>query len=835
MWLRFGHLLTSVSDCNGEASRTLRGTFDSFCLVNSAMKLHLPTVQRVPGSIDLQEVNPVSEYRVIEFFSIDVDSRIAYELLSSGHEPWFLNPSVGGIFCIGRHEQGVEMTGSAAGNSQRTVGLTDTPVQLDRSIPEPVEARCSLSQTQVGSAASAALASLLVGCGGAADDEVDPSVLQTARAQNQPQWLRSGSARSPATLGISRIPTAEQLFVWAQTGFTDFFPGNPTTESIPGVVFRRYSSGHVLGVRGTDVLVLGPATGGQVLRLGSLADFPLAARSGLSPSQPSDAARFLQMASLSSLPSDIEAVMAIGYDDWLLQMMNRTTEPTTVSWMVEQGYSQMQAHTRHYVGSDVGDVAISRQILLSSNPVRMRVALALSEFFCPNSDPMGWYVNFGLAHFWDLLVAGAFGNFRDLLEAVTLSPLMGECLNMNDSRRADATGRVPDENYAREIMQLFTIGLLQLNLDGTPKLGGDGRQLETYSNADVNGLAHVFTGWEDDYRLARFVVIPEDPTTLNGRASHEFAVVPMRHVPQHHSPEEKRFLGVTIAANTDGPTSLGIALDTLFQHPNVGPFFCKQMIQRLVTSNPAPTYVARVAAKFNDNGAGVRGDLSAVFSEILLDPEALNPAGREQSTFGKLREPMLRFYQWARTCATDTTRAKWGVRLRLGNGAFGFGQLPLRSPTVFNFFRPGYSPPSSNVGRLGLSAPEFQITTDTTVCGYANTMETLIRRGFESFVNEDVYATGIYQDPPKRYDLADFSAELLLADQLDRLLDHLNLVLCAGRLAAGSRSIIRQAVLEITALTSDDQRVYPGITLSQKKVHLAVFMVMISPDYVVQK
>jgi hypothetical protein len=376
-------------------------------------------------------------------------------------------------------------------------------VQLDRSIPEPVEARCSLSQTQVGSAASAALASLLVGCGGAADDEVDPSVLQTARAQNQPQWLRSGSARSPATLGISRIPTAEQLFVWAQTGFTDFFPGNPTTESIPGVVFRRYSSGHVLGVRGTDVLVLGPATGGQVLRLGSLADFPLAARSGLSPSQPSDAARFLQMASLSSLPSDIEAVMAIGYDDWLLQMMNRTTEPTTVSWMVEQGYSQMQAHTRHYVGSDVGDVAISRQILLSSNPVRMRVALALSEFFCPNSDPMGWYVNFGLAHFWDLLVAGAFGNFRDLLEAVTLSPLMGECLNMNDSRRADATGRVPDENYAREIMQLFTIGLLQLNLDGTPKLGGDGRQLETYSNADVNGLAHVFTGWEDDYRLAR--------------------------------------------------------------------------------------------------------------------------------------------------------------------------------------------------------------------------------------------------------------------------------------------------------------------------------------------
>ena len=541
------------------------------------------------------------------------------------------------------------------------------------------------------------------------------------------------------------------------------------------------------------------------------------------------------MASLSSLPSEIEAVIAIGYDDWLLQMMNRTTEPTTVSWMLEQGYSQMRAQSRHYAGSDVGDVAISRQILLSSNPVRMRVALALSEFFCPNSDPMGWYVNFGLAHFWDLLVAGAFGNFRDLLEAVTLSPLMGECLNMNDSRRADATGRVPDENYAREIMQLFTIGLLQLNLDGTPKLGGDGRQLETYTNADVNGLAQVFTGWEDDYRPTRFVVISGDPGTSNGRASHEFAVVPMRHMPQHHSPEEKRFLGVSIPANTDGPTSLRVALDSLFLHPNVGPFFCKQMIQRLVTSNPVPAYIARVAAKFNDNGAGVRGDLVAVFSEILLDPEALNPARREESSFGKLREPMLRFYQWAKTFATDTTRAKWGVRRGFGDGASGLGQLPLRSPTVFNFFRPGYTPPSSNLGKRGLTAPEFQITTDTTVCAYANTMETLARRGVESFVNEDVYATGIYQDPPKRYDPADFSAELLLADLPDQLLDHLNLVLCAGRLGTVSRSIIRQAVLEITALTSDDQRVYPGITLAQKKVHLAVYMVMISPDYVVQK
>jgi uncharacterized protein (DUF1800 family) len=745
-----------------------------------------------------------------------------------------MDPAVCGISFRGEDEQGAEMTETAPGNTQLPGGTTDHPLQTNPQISAPLGTQWSLSQAQLGSAATA-LTSLLLGCGGAADDEVDPSLLQTDRAKDQPQWLRSAATRSTTAPGLSRIPTADQLFVWAQTGFADFFPGNPTTESIPGVVFRRYSSGHLLGVRGTDVLVLGPATGGQVLRLGSLADFPLAARSGFSPSKSSDAARFLQMASLSSLPVDIDAVIAIGYDEWLLQMMNRTTEPTVVSWMVDQGYSQMQTQTRHYVGSDVGDVAISRQILLSANPVRMRVALALSEYFCPNSDPMGWYINFGAAYFWDLLVGHAFGNFRDLLEAVTLSPLMGECLNMNDSRRADTTGRVPDENYAREIMQLFTIGLLQLNLDGTPVLGGDGRQVETYTNADVNGLAHVFTGWEDDYRPTRLVVIPEDPTTSNGRASHEFAVVPMRHFPQHHSPEEKRFLSATIAANTDGPTSLRVALDTLFQHPNVGPFFCKQMIQRLVTSNPSPAYVARIAAKFNNNGAGVRGDLGAVFSEILLDPDALNPANREQSSFGKLREPMLRFYQWARTCATETTRAKWGVRLRMGNGAFGLGQLPLRSPTVFNFFRPGYTPPSSNLGGRGLSAPEFQITTDTTVCGYGNTMESLIRKGFESFVNEDVYATGIYQDPPKRYDQADFSEMMPLADQPDRLLDYLNLVLCAGRLGTLSRSIIRQAVLEITALTPDDQRVYPGITLQQKKVHLAVFMVMISPDYVVQK
>ena len=192
-----------------------------------------------------------------------------------------------------------------------------------------------------------------------------------------------------------------------------------------------------------------------------------------------------------------------------------------------------------------------------------------------------------------------------------------------------------------------------------------------------------------------------------------------------HSTLEARFLGAVVPANTPAPEALRIALDTLFNHPNVGPFFARQMIQRLVTSNPSPAYVARVARRFNDNGAGIRGDLQAVWTAILLDDEARGPDSLSAPAAGKLREPMVRFIQWARTFSASSANGRWLLDDLSGS----IGQSPLRSPSVFNFFRPGYVPPSTSLAEAGATAPEFQIVNETTVGAYLNFMQTTIERG----------------------------------------------------------------------------------------------------------
>ena len=295
---------------------------------------------------------------------------------------------------------------------------------------------------------------------------------------------------------------------------------------------------------------------------------------------------------------------------------------------------------------------------------------------------------------------------------------MGIYLSHRGNRKADydAQGkplRVPDENYARELMQLFTIGLVQLHPDGTPKLK-DGQPQPTYTQDDVSQLARVFTGWD----LAR-------PT---GADAAERLRLPMQHIAARHSPEEKRFLGVLIPARTDGPTSLRIALDALFQHPNVGPFIGRQLIQRLVTSNPSPAYVARVAARFDNDGTGVRGNLRAVTEQVLRDPEARSPLNITQPapSWGKLREPVLRFTQMARAFGIQSSGPLWRIG-DLSDPARELGQSPLRAPSVFNFYRPGYVPPHTSLATAQLVAPEFQITTDTSVPGIVNTLQAFMK------------------------------------------------------------------------------------------------------------
>ena len=510
-----------------------------------------------------------------------------------------------------------------------------------------------------------------------------------------------------------------------------------------------------------------------------------------------EASRFLLQAQFSASDGDIAAVQAQGYAVWLSAQFIAPATRNGWDWLMSKG---VNAST--YIFSTVpADYMAWNQIITSADAVRKRVALALSEIFVVSSYGVPIPSrSFAMAQYWDVLAAGAFGNYRALLEEITLNPAMGVFLNTKGNQKADpATGRAPDENYSREVLQLFSIGLYQLNLDGSNKLDGNGRPVETYDQASISSLAQVFTGYDYDATGSTRITNPlevKNRMKLNARL---------------HATGQADFLGATIPANTEGAAALRLALDVIFNHANVGPFIGKQLIQRLVTSNPSPAFVARVAGVFNNNGAGVRGDLKAVVAAVLLDTEARDAAKPTVPAWGKQREPMLRLVQWARTFAATSPGDAWAVG-DLSDPATRLGQSPLRSQSVFNFFRPGYVPPNTTLATQGLTAPEFQLTNESTVAGYLNFMLTTIRAGFNS--NNGGLA------PPA------YTAELALVNDPTALTDRLNLLLCAGQLGAATLATIRAAIATISTATANG-------TLN--RVYAAILLVMASPEYLVQK
>jgi uncharacterized protein (DUF1800 family) len=526
----------------------------------------------------------------------------------------------------------------------------------------------------------------------------------------------------------------------------------------------------------------------------------------LAPASDEQAVRFLLQAQLSASDTDIAAVRAAGYAPWLSQQMARTG-PTGWDWLDAKGYGDVFNAANYYDQTAPGDHMVWNQLLTCPDPVRKRCALALSELFVVSLTGLDFaWRSHGIAAWWDLLAQHAFGNFRTLLEAVTLNPSMGVWLNTKGNQKENpATGRLPDENYAREVMQLMTIGLVELNPDGTERRDGQGNRIDSYTQADVTNLARVFTGYDFDFSQ-------NQPTVVNGRTipSTAYTRLPMALNASRHSTLAATFLGTTIPANTPGATALRMALDTLFNHPNTGPFFARQMIQRLVTSNPSPAYVGRVAAKFANNGAGVRGDLHAVFGAILLDDEARGPQGLADPSFGKLREPMLRFVQWGRTFGLQSAADTWRIG-DLSNPATQLGQSPLRSPSVFNFFRPGYVPPSTALATSRQVAPEFQIVTESSVGGYLNYMQERIRNA----VNTDMQPA--------------YTQELAIVADAAALVRRVSLLLTAGQLGAPTLALITNAVaaVPVTATSTDSAR--------RNRVAAAVLLVMASAEYLVQK
>ncbi len=453
-----------------------------------------------------------------------------------------------------------------------------------------------------------------------------------------------------------------------------------------------------------------------------------------------------------------------------------------------------------------------QRIMAAPDGVRQRIALALSEFFVVGTAgvQLNW-TQFAMAAYWDVLANNAFGNYRTLLEEITLNTAMGEFLNtMGNQKENVAAGRVPDENYAREVMQLFSIGLLKLNIDGTAIIGSNGQPEESYTQVDVSNLARVFTGYLSDDSEGFFTPAGSTSRVRNvGYARRRMVLNPTR-----HSLLEANFLGTQIGAGTDGTVALRIALDTLFMHPNVGPFFGRQMIQRLVTSNPSPAYVARVASAFNNNGQGVRGSLAAVFRAVLLDSEANDTANQDSPTFGKLREPMVRIAQWAHTFEVSSISGTW----RIGNlsAPNSLGQSPLQAPSVFNFFRPGYVPPSQALALMKFTAPEFQIVNETTGPSYLNYLDGILSQGIS------IGSLGFDIVPA-------YTTELTLVGNPSALVDRLNRILCAGQLSSVTVNLI------VNALNTDRSTTASSDTTKRNYIAKAILFVMASPEYLIQK
>ena len=535
----------------------------------------------------------------------------------------------------------------------------------------------------------------------------------------------------------------------------------------------------------------------------------------LTPVTDEDAARFLLQAQFSANDADIAAVRSSGFAPWLEAQLARPNGPTGWDWLEAQGYGDVLNTNNYYDNSYPADYMIWNQLMTSPDTFRKRAALALSEYFVVSLTGLDFaWRSHAMAHYWDTLAAGAFGNYRDLLEAVTLNVALGYYLNTKGNKKEDSSGRQPDENYSREVMQLFTIGLVQLNLDGTAKLDATGKKIDTYTASDVSNLARVFTGFDVDQSQNVNTVIPQTGGGNRTVGNPAFARLRMVQTASNHSNLAATFLGASIPANTPGDAALKTALDTLFNHPNAAPFFCKQMIQRLVTSNPSPAYVQRVATVFSNNGAGLRGDLARVFAAILQDDEARGPAGLTATEFGKLREPILRFVQWGRTFGISSGSGTWKIG-DLSNAGTQLGQSPLRAPSVFNFFRPGYVPPSTALS-AGAVAPEFQLVTESSVGGYLNYMMGVISNGLNS---NDISAA--------------YTGELAVADDPAALVRRVSLMLCAGQLSAANQTLIATA-LAATSITSGGSA-NGNLTLRKNRVYAAVLMVMASAEYLIQK
>ncbi|MBX7208560.1 MAG: DUF1800 family protein [Verrucomicrobiaceae bacterium] len=528
-------------------------------------------------------------------------------------------------------------------------------------------------------------------------------------------------------------------------------------------------------------------------------------------------------------PENVEEVMAMGFDAWITDQFARPIgyiQPW-VDWVEAEQQALGNAFDLHgnwkefsWWGRAMGTPKLRPDAATTQLPdvLRQRVAFALSEIVVAGDRPEAFAgQQRGFANFYDLMIKHAFGSYRDLLYDVATHPVMGTFLShLNNQKANPAANTYPDENFAREIMQLFSIGLWQLNQDGSRVLVA-GQPVPTYSNADITEMARVFTG---------MTFADKNFPGTNGDFTQ-----PMKMVETYHDFGQKSVLGGQIiparvpnagTPGVEGLKDVSDAVNILFNHPSIAPFVCKQLIQRMVTSNPSAGYISRVAGAFINNGSGVRGDMKAVVRAILMDTEARDPAMMDSPTFGKLREPFLRVVNFARAFNAFSTSGHYAL------DQFNLDHLqdPMNSPSVFNFFLPAHSPPGP-ITQAGLVAPEFQIINASTAVTAPNY--------FWNAIDSDLHRYG-HGNPDYVVKLnsnvelamivpaAQISADVPAgpATDPDPLIRRLDLALTGGTLTPRQFQTIREAVVRIGTGTWQWHR---------ERLRMAIYLIVTSAEY----
>jgi len=544
-----------------------------------------------------------------------------------------------------------------------------------------------------------------------------------------------------------------------------------------------------------------------------------------------DAARLLTQASFGISHASMAAISKHAtLESWIDEQM---ALPATLQLPRVQDFGNNSFRApRHYVWWDTA--------VMADDQLRQRVAFALSEIFVVSDvDYTLSNAQHGMVSFYDMLAGHAFGNFRELLEDVTLHPVMGIYLSMVRNEKANIKQNIrPDENYAREIMQLFTIGLYKLDAGGTPVPVGN--PAPAYTQKDVEEYARVFTGWN-------FADSPEWQST--DLTSYD-KITPMVPQEQFHDNGRKQLLGGVVApAGLSAREDLELALDSLFNHPNVGPFIAKALIQRLVSSNPSKAYVTRVAAVFNNNGQGVRGDMGAMVKTVLLDPEAR--LRYDTVVSGKFKEPLLR--------ATHILRALNAVPGASADNQYHlysstsdtvsdlYGQAVQSAASVFNFFSPGFRSSTTQPGDPSspLVAPELQILSEALVSAANNDLHSLI------------YNAHNRADHKSRAAMINLDAPILILRKgRDVYLEHMNMLLMSGTMSSDMQAVLADYINETVAanrvaMPTDEQNSVGMLAMSDDDIDQqlaeidesvmetivldSIFMVLASPEFLVQR